>query len=221
MTEKEEGIGFFSKWMEPAMVTGFLMVLFYATGWSYAYHYFRQFHTGVANLSLKTEYVFMCGFWAIRENILVFLIIILAIFLFYWIYLFAASAKSAGRFLRAIRNVVLFLIIPLVIFVLFLSFYNLGKTGAAAVYAKEALGDFGSYNSVRIDFKPEARPLFADMTADMERGCYRLLLETKDRIYVFRPVKGGGLIQKIATREISTQAVLGLARMPWANSCPP
>ena len=53
--------------LDLAAALSLLAALLYATGWSYALHFFDQFHLGLTQLKLPTQYYLMVGFRVLLE----------------------------------------------------------------------------------------------------------------------------------------------------------
>lgn len=53
-------------WLDIAAALTLIIALIYATGWTYAYHYFGHFKLGLLMLEIPIQYFFMYGFWVFK-----------------------------------------------------------------------------------------------------------------------------------------------------------
>ncbi len=108
-------------------------------------------------------------------------------------------------------------ILPVLIFSLFLAFYHLGEKAALNAHARQVQNDFDSYLRIRVWVKAPDKAEYSDaMASEWQKGCYRLLMRTKDHLYLFYPQKSGG---KWPTDIIPAGKVEMIRMLPVNESC--
>ncbi|MCP4348235.1 MAG: hypothetical protein GY795_22330 [Desulfobacterales bacterium] len=218
-----------------------LIAMFYTAGWSFAYHYFEKFHLGLIGLDIPKEYLFMYSFQVIRDQLFLSFLALLSVVVLYFLvkFCFQKAGNAMGKkpseqeqmnrntFGNIFRNrqYELFLgtgllLTPVMIFLMFWQFYSLGVLGASGLYEKQALNDFESYPRVRV-FLKKIPDEFKEKAEEWEKGCYKLLLKNKDRLYLFKPqIYKKDNLRNISPTDIIPQSDVKLVRvLPLYNKC--
>ena len=196
MSEDNDKPGILPSWFETGTVVALLVPLFYTAGWSYAYHYMERFNLGLTGLELSTEQFFVYSFRAIADQFWLFLLL-MALLAFVLVFWKIGVRWLAGKFqIGSNDRMLLFLalfIFPTVVFGLFSAFYHMGEEAAANAYERQVENDFHSYSRVQVWANaPEKAEYKDEMAKEWQKGCYRLLMRTKDHVYLFYAKKQGG-----------------------------
>jgi hypothetical protein len=185
------------------------------------YHYFEHFNLGMIGLDIPREYFFVYGFQAIKEQVWAFMFFLIA----------CLSMLVSGRFLleqiknlfadesnARMFNIIPAVILPFMIFAIFMLFYHFGEKTAASVYERQQENDFNSYMRVKVWAKPpENAEYSAEMAKEWQKGCYRLLMQDKEYVYLFYPVNTES---KIPVDMIPADKVELMRILPVNESCP-
>ena len=169
-----------------ATVTVLVTALVYFTGWTYAYHYFGYFKLGLLTLDIPSEYFFVYGFWVFQT--------------WWWgiipygvgLLLLALIKPRISAPLTSVKTTWLLLLKQLQISAVVIAFilaWWLSSISANWYLQKQLHMGFPAYPLVRI--WPKA-PLPEDATLkelyeEFSGGVYRLLLESKDVLFLFKP----------------------------------
>ncbi len=196
------------------MIASFL----YTAGWSFAYFYFARFHVGVSALELQMEYYFIYGFWVVLDHP-------------FWM-LFILSIICSGIALAAkvrplvkksyVVAIVFFILAPALV-AFFWSGYKLGETTAESRFYVARQNDYPDFPRVKVRLKHEAKALSSPLIlprekARLEKGCHRLLFQSKDKIFVFRSM-GNYLMADLPTIIIPMAEVESMETLPQYSSC--
>ena len=209
---------------ETGAVTALLIPLCYTAGWTYAYHYFKHFSLGLIGLDLPREYFFMYGFQAMWDQIWLFLLILitfLSLMIFGKYLLRKIKSKyRENKIQNCICSFIPAIILPVMIFFMFTAFYHLGEKAADDVYNWQRTNDFKTYFVIQVWAKaPETAEDRAEMAQGWHTGCYRLLMQNNDYLFVFQPVKAA---KKDETIKIPTDMIpkskVELVRIYQANT---
>lgn len=179
----------FPPWVEAGTVTALLVPLFYTAGWSYAYHYFERFNLGLMGLDITKEYFFLYSFWTVKDRFWLFvpaLVGYLALYVLAKAGMRHLEAWARGPRLKTVIRTLPALLVPLMIFSLFGLFYMFGAQAAANHFDWQQNHDFKSYQRVKVWAKaPETSTFGNAVKAEWSKGCFRLLMSTKDHVYLF------------------------------------
>lgn len=173
-------------------ITTLLATLLYTAGWSFAYHYFDQFHLGLIGLDIPKEYFFVYSFWVIKGEFYMAAAGLAATVLLYFLLRYC-FLKAEGGMKNKKQNLFLALglfLTPLVVLGLFRLFYDLGDRRAVALFAEQQATEFPSYPKVKVWLTEKAAAEMEDMAKEWAKGSYRLLLRDKEYLYLFYFEKG-------------------------------
>jgi len=162
--------------LEASVWISLCAALLYAAGWSYVYHYFGRFGLGLLSLDLPDQYIFVYGFWVAKAWWWLLSPLLLLPFAWRWL---------VGRFASPGWPA-----LPLLALMLFVWVYHLGGRTADDRYEQLGQQDFPAYPRVRL-WLQNASPLTPDLQQlrqDMIGGCYRLLLDSGGRLFLFQNV---------------------------------
>lgn len=168
-----------------ATVTALIIALMYFTGWTYAYHYFGHFKLGLLTLEIPTEYFFVYGFWVFKTWWWLIIPYLLGI-----VFLASCEPRLSPR-LDRIKTERPRLLRQLQIFAVLLAFlvaWGLASVSARWFYQEQQGEGFIAYPLVRVWPNP---PPPEDVTLkalyeELPSGVYRLLLETKETLFLFK-----------------------------------
>jgi hypothetical protein len=168
--------------IETGVITSVATAFLYIAGWSYAYHYFQQFHLGLIGLEIEHEYFLLYDFWVWKAHLCWMLPCLLVAF---GLPLLFQRFWQQRPELRSRLRAVAWTGVPIALLLLFLFLYQLGAWTGQAEFAREQRGDFPSYPRVKVWLKDDK-----DKRGEvLSKGCYRLLLRGKEQLYLFRPDK--------------------------------
>ncbi|MCP4353597.1 MAG: hypothetical protein GY795_49755 [Desulfobacterales bacterium] len=202
------------QWIELGTIITILIPMFYTAGWSYAYHYFDCFRLGLMGLDIPKEYMFLYSFWAVKKNLLIFVLLLAVVgggyILFKFVYRkYRTFFERRPEIFQAIAIV----LIPVAILLMFWLFYWFGERAGKKDYLYQAGNGFSSYPRVIVWIKPEKEKKIPDVTVkEWQKGEYCLLLRGKDKLYLFYPVQKGGTTP---TDVIPASRVEGVRILPY------
>ena len=178
----------------------------------YSYHYFQCFHLGLVGLGLEREYFLLYGFWVCKARLCSVLLCLLTAFglplLFQRIWEQAVALGGAVGRKRLLRlRIAASLGGPVGLLLLFIILYQLGAWTGQAAFAREQHGDFPSYARVKVRLKDKQD----EQAAAWAEGCHRLLLRSKDRLYLFRP---DGVSERLPTEIVPNSEVKTVRLLP-------
>lgn len=198
-------------------ITTVIVPVLYTAGWSFAYHYFDHFHLGMQGLNIQKEYLFLYGFWVIKNQWLFSIIAIIIMAISYiGVRLFLnipkneseksklQSRKLSLSFNPHIRQCICVVLVPVLVLGLFVLFYQLGDRAADTIYAKQAESDYSSYPRVVVGLNSAAEKEVGPIAAEWSNGCYRLLLRNKAYLYIFY---SGGYKEETPTEVIPQENI--------------
>jgi len=202
-----------------------LLALFYTPGWSFAYHYFDKFHLGLIGLDISKEYLFMYSFQALRNHLFLSFCALLSSTLLYLLMKLcfeeskkAMRKRSSEQGIYKKRKYEIFMIFGIflkvvMIFLLFCQCYHIGTLRASALFEEQVLNDFEAYPRVKVWMKRDIPDELKEKAVDWEKGCYKLLLRSKDFLYLFKPGTGN------PTDIIPQSNVQAVRVLPLYNKC--
>lgn len=202
---------------EAATLTTLLVALLYTAGWSFAYHYYNQFHLGLIELDIPKEYLFVYSLWVIKDQVfLSFAALVITVLLYFLVRFCFQQARADGKNRRyqGLSLVFGFLLTPVVILFMFWEFCYLGDLSATALYEKQKRKDFDAYPRVTVWLKEKAHDAMRPVAEEWEKGCYRLLLRNKDRLYLFNTSDDEFPVEVIPLGDVKAVRVL-----PFYQSC--
>jgi len=194
----------------------FLIVIFallYTAGWSFAYHYFSHFNVGLSALELPKENYFIYSYWVVADNkgILFFGGACLSGGMWRLTYMIQQRAKQSST------QLYLFLIIlPILILSLFAVSYHLGISTADRKFKIQKKNFYSSYPCIEIFITHGETP--NKLTQSLTSGCYRQLIQNKDKVFVFKPIKSAPQAE-ISTIVIPISQVHAMRLLPIHKHC--
>jgi len=209
MTEKKSNINM--SWLHgvflPLLATGMMYIM----GWAYADHYFNQYQLKLLSIDIPHQYFVVYGFWVLIDNI--WWLIALYLGLIGVVTYF--SSESGSVYMPYVH-----LLMPLLAFSIFIGAYTLAYSTAKQAYHNGQQQDYPSYPSIKAWFKaePTLHPTLQALASDLPQGCYRLLLQSNGRIWVFKPSKTD-LSKHLVVTEISLKDLSALQVLPQYDSC--
>jgi hypothetical protein len=209
---------------------GFVPAWLYATGWAYAYHYFDRFGVPLMMVDIPREYYFIYGATVVRQfplwDLAIVMVAIAALAL--W----PLSNVTYGRIDPPWLGEALRRATPALCAIALTATFWLGHLAAIAAahreYALQRQSDYSAFPRAQIWPKDAAASLSNDArtpnslawaSADLTNGCYRLLLQNRDRLFLFRPVRDVAAADLPVL--ITPADKIGLIRvLPDYTSCP-
>jgi len=215
--------------LDAGTLTSVLLALFYTAGAAYAYYFFGHFHLPVPGMDMPRSYFFFYGFKVVKNNLApVFFCIVSSIALYYFLRSLwqrtAEQNKPTESNQQRHRRAVLLRASTFIggltyLLLLFMIFTCLGYRKAQSEFTREQGNDFPSYPRVRVWVNGEQD----DSTKAWVEGCYRLLLRTREYLYLFPTDGTNNLLPTdiIPTNRIRAVEILPLYRSPPAcrESC--
>ncbi len=208
-TKNKEKTKSFSGLFDVGLIMLLLAPLLYTAGWSFAYHYFEQFHMGLLGLDIPREYFFLYGFWTIKDQLLYSLGGMGATVIIYFLVKFLQQWVKLSQVLGLILT-------PVLVLSLFVLFYHLGDLTAESSFKAQAKLNFPSYPRVKVWLENAGNNETKAISGEWEKGCYRLLLRNKENLYLFWSGNPGG---KIPTEIIPKSKVRFVRVLPQYHSC--
>jgi hypothetical protein len=164
-----------------ALAIGLISGWLYATGWTYAYHYFDRFGIPLLMVDIPKENYFVYGGVVLRQFALWSVVIAVVGLAFF------ATWRWIGRWLGRLA-------LPLAavaVLALFWLGHAAGVAAAHGQYQVQRQSDYNAYPRVQLWPKEDATPVAGQPTPEaLASGCYRLLLHNKERLFLARPFKG-------------------------------
>jgi hypothetical protein len=167
-----------------AFALGLITAWLYAAGWTYAYHYFDRFRIPLLLADLPREHLLIYGGLTVQKNPLA--AVSIAILVITAVAILLAFRRRLGR--AGITGVLV-----LGVLALFLLARLAGTATAATDFALQRESDYRAYPRVEFDIKSvtdPARDSNDKALALVGSGCARLVLASKERLFLIRPVKG-------------------------------
>ncbi len=173
--------------LDLATAMALITALVYATGWTYAYHYFGHFELGLLMLEIPYQYFFMYGFWVFKD--------------WWWLlallYAFVAVLIPALmfrlRWLGLERPWLLKQAQVLIVLLAFLLAWWMAAASADRFFHEQQREGFTAYPHVRVWPKkplPENSRLRKVYEA-LPEGGYRLLLQNRGKLFLFKTPRDG------------------------------
>lgn len=164
-----------------ALAVGLISAWLYATGWTYAYHYFDRFGIPLLMVDIPKENYFVYGGVVLRQfalwSVIVTLVVVLLLVTWRWI------GQWLGRLALPLAAVA--------VVALFWLGHAAGVAAAHRQYQAQRENDYNAYPRVQLWPKEDATPADGQPTPEaLAGGCYRLLLHNKERLFLARPFKG-------------------------------
>jgi hypothetical protein len=161
------------------LITGWL----YVAGWTYAYDYFARFRIPLLLVDLPREHLLIYGGLTVLKNPL--LAVGIAVLVIAAVVILLALRCRLGR--AGITGVLV-----LGVLALFMLARLAGTATAAADFAVQRGSDYRAYPRVELDTGSPTVPVKdGDKALALVRsGCARLVLASKERLFLVRPVKG-------------------------------
>jgi hypothetical protein len=190
-----------------------VFALLYTAGWSFAYHYFGHFNVGLSALELPKEDYFIYSYWVIADHkgLLFFGVVSFLVMSWGWIYSIRQWVTHAST-----RFYLLLMILPIVMLTLFAISYRLGTSSADIRFKAQKADFYPSYPSIEIFQTNGASP--KQLTQSLTSGCYRQLIQNKDKVFVFRPIKSAPQAE-ISTLVLPISQVHAMRLLPMRKRC--
>ncbi|KPA12077.1 conserved hypothetical protein, membrane [Candidatus Magnetomorum sp. HK-1] len=197
-------------------VASFLIIVFallYTAGWSFAYHYFGHFNVGLSALELPKEDYFIYSYWVIADHKGLLFYGVLSLLVVTWGLVYTIRqwvTHSSTRFY------LLLMIMPIAILTLFAISYRLGTSSADIRFKAQKADFYPAYPSIEIFQTKGASP--KQLTQSLTSGCYRQLIQNKDKVFVFKPIKSVPQLE-ISTLVIPISQVHAMRLLPMRKRC--
>jgi hypothetical protein len=165
-----------------ALSVGVASAWLYATGWTYAYHYFDHFGVPLLMVEVPKENYFVYGGIVVRQFLI-------------WELVVGMIAVGLIAFWRWLRVDIGWLKLALGAVLVLASFWVGHHAAVAAAqhdYIRQREGDYSTFPRVQIWLKertasPDGAPR---ASADLTSGCYRLFLHNQNRLFLLRSFRG-------------------------------
>ena len=207
-------------WLDAWILLSFLIPLLYTTGWSYAYHHFESYHLGLMGLDISKEFFFLYSYLAAKEQLFLFMVTLITLT---GAVLFGANhykkftlAYNPAKVCRYFANLTFIILIPGVALLFLMIFYRIGEEAATSSYNYQVANDFDSYPRVAVWLKKETEAPLKDLSQELQKGCYRLLMRNKDNLFLFYPADQA---DKLPTEIIPSGEVAHIRILPHYHSC--
>jgi len=187
--------------------------LLYTAGWSFAYHYFSYFNVGLSALELPKEDYFIYSYWVIADNKGKLFLGGTSLFglIWGWTYMIRQWVK-----LPTTRFYIFFVILPIVILSMFAVSYRLGTSTASRRFDTQKSDFYPAYPCIEIFQEPGA--ITNQLIQSLKSGCYRQLIQNKDKIFVFKPIKSAPQAE-ISILVIPVSQVHAMRLLPTQKRC--
>jgi hypothetical protein len=180
--------------LDLATALALISALIYATGWTYAYHYFSHFELGLLMLDIPVQYFFMYGFWVFKAwgwLIVVLYGLVALPFLIPDPYIAPRLRRLTAERPGLLRHGQVLLV--LLVLLAFLLAWWLAAISADRYYREQQAVGFSAYPHVRIWPKepPPTDPRLRTLYAALPEGGYRLLLQNRNALFLFKVPRDG------------------------------
>jgi hypothetical protein len=177
--------------LDLATALALISALIYATGWTYAYHYFSHFKLGLLMLEIPVQYFFMYGFWVFKAwgwLVGVLYGLVALPFLIPDPYVAPRLRRLAAERPGLLRHGQ-----GLLVLLAFWLAWWLAAASADRYYQEQQAGGFTAYPHVRIWPKEllPADPHLRTLYAALPEGGYRLLLQNRTALFLFKVPRDG------------------------------
>lgn len=190
---QNEGSAFKAIFLDTTILLCLVSAFLYTAGWSFTYHYFNYFHVGLSVLDLSKENYFIYGLWVAQDHVFLLFLVILSC------YAVSLLPRFHTKFFARIKLAIsiLFFLVPLIVLLMFGASYKLGVRTAKSRFFQQKYNDYPYYPRVGVSMIPQS---YSNMTEDekkkalekeksLKKGCYRLLLQNKDKLFLFYSLK--------------------------------
>jgi hypothetical protein len=163
------------------IVIGAALAWLYVAGWAYAFNHFDHFRIYLLTLQIPKEYFFVYGGFVVWHFPL-WDVAIAAI-------LIAATVLWPKLRIEAGRLQIMFSMLGLA--AAFWLALHAGWTAADQQFETDREDGFRSHYSVQVFPRSDIAPAPDSpwSSTDLQNGCYRLILDNRDRLFLVRPVK--------------------------------
>ncbi|MCI4627226.1 MAG: hypothetical protein L3V56_14875 [Candidatus Magnetoovum sp. WYHC-5] len=178
--------------LDLAIMIPIFTVLLYLMGASYVYNYYAMFLVAPLSLEIPFENFYFYAFLTVKDNIIIFG----SVFCFVFIYVFFGDKLHdfLSKTVFSDKKKKVFLLCSLALFLICGS-YGLGRYNAVYKYEKQKNEGYEAHYNVKIWL---AGGTNSDGSVNKNKtkqeallsGCYKLLLQNKDKVYLFRPRSG-------------------------------
>lgn len=193
---------------------GLVAAWLYLAGWTYAYTYFDRFRLPLLMLDLPHEHLLVYGFLVLRRCLwwVVGLASVVLVGCAFW--------PALARRLPRRGQIALALVVTVA---LFWAGFAAGSGAAMADFLEQRGGDYRAYPRIRLQLGNDEKPTDAaaalpDRQA-LAEGCYRLLLQNNDRVFLIRPFKNAPAAE-LPLAVLPTEAIAAMRLLPDYTSCP-
>ncbi len=193
-----------------ATASALIAVWLYVLGWTYALHYFARFEVGLLALEIPYEYYLMYGSWVVRSRwgaVATLVTVMLLVGLWQPI---RALYRKAVLYLFLVLAATAFSLAP-----------TLASDTANQHYKAWSHQGFQRYPSVKVWIKSttaKSREI-EQLTQALPEGCHRVLLHSKNKLFLFRPRLGANQA-RLAVVVLPLSEVQALRIIPEFESCP-
>ena len=165
--------------IEMTSIISIYTAITYLLGWTYASTWFDSFNVGMIGLNLSLEYVLNYGFWVIKNQWECALILLTSPILGYYIW---------RRYIRQKLSDIAIVLLPTAMLCLFIATYEVGQIAAdSQLEVEQATYNSLPYVKVLLNQKDPENEKTIKLSEQLQSREYKLLLQTKDHIYLFKP----------------------------------
>ena len=222
--------------------TTIIAALLYYFGWIYTYHYFDNFSVSLSQISISTNECFINGFGVIKyNNFYFFLIIAVFIVIINFSLFFLKKFREKFSFNNEVisssitdKNKCLSsesgqlpskntFIGPIIIAFIMLSIFiiighKLSIKTANAHFDEQLYSGFSSYYRISIYFSPIVLKE-QNVLRKFSKGCYKLLLQSKNNLFVFLSRQNNSNVKKVIIHVIPLKSIDYYSIIPLHSNC--
>lgn len=188
----------------------------YLAGWSYAYGYFDRFGIPLLMVDLPKEHYLAYGALVLKQELWW-----AAVLVFLAIALWLLRRRFRERWVRLPGGPWRARLGAGLVVALFWLGHAAGADVARQNVVRQRTTDYAAYPRVQLWLKTTTgpRPDTAPAPTELAAGCYRLLLHSRDRLFLIRPVRGAPAAE-LPTVIVPWGDIAALRVLPDHTSCP-
>jgi len=190
-----------------------VFALLYTAGWSFASHYFGHFNVGLSALELPKENFLIYSYWVISDHKGLLFFCVVNFLGLIWALVFTIHQWVTHPSARFYLTLMIF---PFIILILFAISYRLGTLSADIRFKAQKADSYPAYPSIEIFQTDGASP--KQLTESLTSGCYRQLIQNKDKVFVFKPIKSVPQ-SELSTLVIPMSQLHGMRLLPERKLC--